>query len=92
MFYLIKVLIGRAVVSLDRPFDYYTLDSSIKKGMRVLVPFASSKETVGFVVEDPLLIQQDIEDYKTDSGRKLSKILSSIDDVPLLSESLFFFF
>ena len=89
MFYLIKVLIGRAVVSLDRPFDYYTLDSSIKKGMRVLVPFASSKETVGFVVEDPLLIQQDIEDYKTDSGRKLSKILSSIDDVPLLSESLF---
>lgn len=89
MFYLVKVLIGRAVVSLDRPFDYYTLDSSIVKGRRVLVPFASCKETVGFVVDDPIRVDQDIEAYKTERGHKLSQVISSLDDVPLLSPALF---
>ena len=50
MFYLVKVLIGRSIVSLDRPFSYYTLNENVKMGMRVVVSFGTSKETIGFVI------------------------------------------
>lgn len=88
MFYLVKVLIGRAVVSLDRPFDYYTEDPYIKRGRRVRVPFSSSKETVGFVIEPPCVREEDVEDYEKKIGHKLNRITSSLDDVPLLSPVL----
>lgn len=88
MFYLVKVLIGRAVASLDRPFDYYTLDSTIRQGMRVLVSFGHSSKTVGFVLVDPTPIEQDIEEYQKENNRKLAQILEKVDQNPLLSSSL----
>jgi primosomal protein N' (replication factor Y) (superfamily II helicase) len=88
MFYLVKVLIGRSIASLDRSFSYYTLDENIQEGMRVLVPFGSSKETMGFVVEKPEKIEMDVEEYQKEKEIKLAKILKSVDDEPLLDESL----
>ncbi len=88
MFYLVKVLIGRAVRTLDRPFDYYTFDDSIHQGMRVLVSFGHSSKTVGFVLEEPLPIEEDLEAYGQREGRKLSPILEKVDARPLLSPAL----
>ena len=86
MFYLVKVLIGRAVVALDRPFSYYSEDDSLQQGMRVLVSFGSSKETVAFIVEKPVKIEMSLDEYQAQQGMKLSKILSKIDSTPLLDE------
>lgn len=88
MFYLVKVLIGRSVVSLDRPFSYYTEDENIKQGMRVLVPFGPSKETIGFIIENPVLIEKCIEEYEKEADIKLSKIIKAIDQEPLLDDNL----
>jgi primosomal protein N' len=89
MFYLVKVLIGRAVASLDRPFSYYSKDDSIRKGMRVLVSFGPSKSTIAFVIEDPLYIEEDLSSYQERLGMKLSPILTKVDEEPLLNEALF---
>lgn len=89
MFYLIKVLIGRSVVSLDRPFSYYTEDESITLGMRVLLPFGSSKETIGFVISKPERIDKDLKEYQEENNIKLAKIIRKIDEEPLLDDSLF---
>lgn len=88
MFYLIKVLIGRSIASLDRPFSYYTLDASIDEGMRVLVSFGASKETIGFVIEKKETISESLEEYEKKNGIKLAKIIKAIDAQPLLDESL----
>ncbi len=88
MFYLVKVLIGRAVVSLDRPFDYYTDDSSIKQGMRVLVSFGNSHSTIGFVLEEPKVIDQDLQEYEKENDIKLAKIQKKVDNEPLLTDKL----
>lgn len=88
MFYLVKVLIGRAVVSLDRPFDYYTLEEGIHQGMRVLVSFGHSNRTVGFVLEEPTAISESLEDYQKRNGIHLSRIEKAIDTESLLSPAL----
>lgn len=89
MFYLVKVLIGRSVLALDRLFSYYTLDKDIKAGERVLVPFGKSKETIGFVMEEPIEIDKTIQEYQEENGIKgLSKIIRCIDSTPLLDENL----
>lgn len=88
MFYLVKVLIGRAVVSLDRPFDYYSEEDDIQEGMRVLVPFGHSESTVGFVLEPPIPIEMDVDSYNKEHGIRLAKILRRIDEEPLLNPSL----
>lgn len=88
MFYLVKVLIGRAVSSLDRPFDYYTFDASIRQGMRVLVSFGHSARTVGFVLSEPTAVDEELEEYQRKNDRKLSPILEKVDQSPLLSASL----
>ncbi len=88
MFYLVKVLIGRSIVALDRPFSYYTLDETITQGMRVFVSFGSSKETTGFVLSVPEKIEMSIEEYQEKEGIKLSKIIRKIDEEPLLDDSL----
>lgn len=88
MFYLIKVLIGRTVSALDRPFSYWTDDESIKKGMRVLVRFGPSKSTIGFVIEEPERIDTSLEEYQNEKGIKLSKIQKSLDEEPILDNNL----
>lgn len=88
MFYLVKVLIGRAVVALDRPFSYWSDDSSIRQGMRVLVSFGSSKSTIAFVLDDPETIEGTPEEYSTKTGIKISKVISKVDNEPLLDNNL----
>lgn len=88
MFYLVKVLIGRAVVSLDRPFDYYALEEGIHQGMRVLVSFGHSDKTVGFVLEEPKRIDKDLSTYQEEEKIRLSPIQKVLDEKPLLSPSL----
>jgi primosomal protein N' (replication factor Y) len=88
MFYLVKVLIGRAVVSLDRPFDYWTDLATLHQGMRVIVSFGSSKSTIGFILEEPKPIEENLEDYEKREGIRLSKIQRAVDDSPLLDERL----
>ena len=88
MFYLIKVLIGRSVTSLDRPFSYYTYEENIDLGMRVLVSFGPSKETLGFVIEKREKIDISIEEYQEKNGIKLAKIIKAVDKEPLLDEAL----
>ena len=48
---LVEVIIEYSSISLNRPFSYaYNGDIKIKKGVRVLVPFASRK-VVGYVID-----------------------------------------
>lgn len=89
MFYLYNILIGRKVESLNKTFTYYYDDDSIKKGMRVKVDFASSKDVISLVISDPILINVDIKEYEKENGIKLKKISSILDEYPLITESLF---
>lgn len=86
MFYLVKVLIGRSIVSLDRPFSYYS-DEPILAGIRVGVSFGNSKETIGFVLEDSIQINDSVDNYNTKNDIKLSKIKKVIDNEPLLDSN-----
>ncbi len=89
MFYLVKVLIGRSVIALDRFFDYYSFDDSYHAGMRVLVPFGNSASTVGFVLEEPTLVDSTPEEYaKAHNLTKLVKIKGPVDDFSILSPEL----
>ena len=88
MIYIVKVLIGRAVYALDRPFTYYSEDNSIHEGMRVLVSFSQSKETIAFVIEEPIAIDKTIEEYQKEVGMKISRIIRPVDEAPLLSKKL----
>lgn len=88
MFYIVKVLIGRSVASLDRLFSYYTLDDSIHAGERVIVSFGKSKETIAFVMEEPEKIDKTILEYEQESGIKLAKIIRVVDSKPLLDSNL----
>ena len=88
MFYLVNVLIGRAVNELDRSFSYRTEDSTIQKGMRVLVSFGASKETVGFVIDTPKRIEEDLESYQKKTNIKLSPIKAVLDEKPLLDDTM----
>lgn len=88
MFYLIKALIGRSVVALDRLYSYYSSDGSIQAGERVIVSFGHSKETIAFVMEKPIEINKTIQEYEEENGIKLSKIIKKVDDEPLLDSNL----
>lgn len=88
MFYLVKVLIGRMVVVLDRSFSYYTLDETIEAGERVLVSFGNSKSTIGFVLEAPTKIDSTVEEYEKQENIKLAPIQKKVDTYPLLSNPL----
>lgn len=88
MIRIVKVLIGRAVSSLNRPFTYYTEDSSIHAGMRVLVSFGPSVSTIAFVIEEPIPYEKSIEEYQKEIGMKVSKIQKAVDEIPLLDTNL----
>lgn len=88
MIYIVKVLIGRSVYALDRPFTYYSEKEGIHEGMRVLVSFSQSKSTIAFVIEEPECIDSTIEEYQKKVGMKISKIQSVLDEKPLLNKDL----
>ncbi len=88
MFRLVKVLIGRNAVSLDRSFDYRTSLDTVHAGERVFVPFGGSKKTIGFVLEEPEIIDRDIKEYEQENEIKLAEITEVVDSEPLLSPEL----
>ncbi len=77
-----KVAVESTNFSFDKEFDYIIppeLESSVKKGCRVTVPFGqSNKKRIGFVF--------DVTDYS--EGKRLKKIISLTDDTPLFSEEM----
>ena len=76
MFYLLKVLIERQIHTLDRPFSYACLtELNPKKGERVIVSF-NKKQTIGFIIDDPELIQQDIKEFNKVKLSKLYLLIS----------------
>ncbi len=88
MFRLVKVLIGRNAVSLDRSFDYRTTLDNVHAGERVFVPFGGSKKTIGFVLEEPEVIYQDLKEYEEENSITLAEITEVVDSEPLLSPQL----
>lgn len=85
MFYLLKVLIGRSAVAIDRPFSYACEENlSPKKFERVLVKFGGSQKVVGLIIEEPVLINESLDEYNKKSEFKISPIISLLDDTPLL--------
>ncbi len=88
MIYIVKVLIGRSVYALDRPFTYYSDKEGIHEGMRVLVSFSKSTSTIAFVIEEPVKIDFSIEEYQKQVGMKIAKIQKVLDEEPLLNKDL----
>ena len=85
---VIKVLIERYVLSLDRPFTYvYEGTKDVGLGYRVLVPFNKGKPLVGYVIEceDTTKTKDELEN---ESGFTISSIVDVLDDKPLLTPSL----
>ena len=67
MFYLLHVIIEHGVMLLNHPFSYaYKGEKKISKGMRVKVNFAN-RELIGFVVDEPLKIDEDLIAYNQTS-------------------------
>lgn len=89
MFYLLKVLIGRSAKAIDRPFSYYYEGEEIpEKYTRVLVKFGNSNNVVGIIQDDPLKVEESIEEYNKKADFPLSPIIKILDDKPLLGENL----
>ncbi|MCQ3034845.1 MAG: primosomal protein N' [Bacilli bacterium] len=85
---VIKVLIERYVLALDRPFTYvYEGTKDVDVGYRVLVPFNKGKPVVGYVIEcsDTNKTKEELE---AESGFNIAKISDVLDDKPLLIPSL----
>lgn len=84
---LVEVIIEYSSISLNRPFSYaYNGDIKIKKGVRVLVPFASRK-VVGYVI-DVKEVNQTILEYKNETGVTLKEIEKVLDEKPILNDEL----
>ena len=84
---IVKVLIEYANRTLNRPFSYvYKGKEKIQKGIRVLVNF-NHRDIVGYVI-DVEETSKTIEDLESDSGYRLSEIVSIIDKTPLLDQEL----
>ena len=89
MFYLLKVLIERQIHTLDRPFSYACLtELNPKKGERVIVSF-NKKQTIGFIIDDPELIQQDIKEFNKGKTFETLFIDKLIDNSPVLTDEMF---
>ena len=84
---LLDVLIELKARSLDRPFLYaYDGDLTIEPGMRVYVPF-NKQELVGYVLK----VEQthlSIEEVEKKRGFVVEKIISVLDEAPILSNEL----
>ncbi len=77
-----KVAVARAVYVSDRPYDYLIpqeLESTLKPGMRVLVPFAAGNRGSDGIV---------LSIYEANSvGNTLKMIQASLDEEPILDHS-----
>ncbi len=89
MFWLIKVLIGRSAIGLDKPFSYAAQISENPKPLtRVLVDFGHSKDLVGFIAEQPQKVEGSIEEYKAKTGIRLSYVKGFLDKAPVITPDL----
>jgi len=77
-----KIALSKAIYAIDKPYDYLVpveLEQQIRPGMRVLVPFGGGNRPCDGVV---LAVQHQQE------GEGLKRILSLLDEEPVLSEKL----
>jgi primosomal protein N' (replication factor Y) len=89
MFYLLQVIIEHGVRQLDRPFSYaYLGDEDIKFGERVKINF-NNKKLIGFVVEEPLKINESLDKYQEDKNFKIKSIDEIIDAEPIINKTMF---
>lgn len=89
MLQLVKVLIGRSALALERPFSYwYESEKPLKPLTRVFVDFAHSQDQVGFVCEEPEPLGCTVEEYREKTGIRLAPIKGVIDSEPILTDSL----
>lgn len=89
MFWLLKILIGRSAVSLDRVFSYAAPAEAQPQALtRVLVDFGHSHDIVGFIAAPPEKIAGTPEEYKDRTGIRLSYIKRILDPEPLLTPQL----
>lgn len=77
-----KVAVEATAFSFDKEFDYIIppeLESTVKKGCRVTVPFGiGNKKRIGFIF--------DVTDYS--EGEKLKNIINVIDESPILNSEM----
>ena len=89
MFYLLQVVIEHGVRKLDRPFSYaYLGRNKIQFGERVKVNF-NNRQLIGFVVEEPLLVEDSLEKYQEEKGYKIKPIEEIIDAEPIVDQKMF---
>lgn len=81
-----NVLIQYGTYHLDQTYSYISLDSTIKRGMRVLVPF-NNRNIVGIVLNVETL-DLSIEDYIEIYGFQPLEIKDVLDETALLNEEL----
>lgn len=84
---ILDVLIEYAASSLNRPFSYaYNGEVNVKKGIRVVVPFAG-KKIIGYVVDVKTTILN-IDEYQKEYGYDIKEIDSLVDYEPLFNDEL----
>ncbi len=84
--YILNVLIQYGTYQLDQTFSYYTYDSKITRGMRVLVPF-NNREIVGIVLNSEPT-NKDIEEISAEIGFNVLEVIRRLDDYVILNEEL----
>ena len=89
MFQLVKVLVERGVYNLDKPFTYaYLGEERLSFGMRVNIDFNSSS-IVGFIVDEPEVINEDFQTYLSKLDYSLKTIQSVLDKEPIIDKELY---
>ena len=89
MFYLIKIVIEYGVMILNHPFSYaYLGTDKLEVGTRVRVSFHNSS-SIGFIVEEPELINEELEVYNLGKDYALKPIEEVIDKKRIIDSTLF---
>ena len=89
MFYLIKIVIEYGVMILNHPFSYaYLGEDKLEVGTRVRVSFHNSS-SIGFIVEEPELINEELEVYNLGKDYALKPIEEVIDKKRIIDSTLF---
>lgn len=84
--YLVSVYIEYINMSLDNKYTYYTFDSNIKVGKRVLVNF-NNADIIGFVININYT-NQTLEEINKENKYQIKPIIDIIDQEVILNDEL----
>lgn len=84
--YLIEIYVTNATLNINHPFTYY-YDVDIERYKRVNVIFAKS-ENIG-IVFNSTYTDKPLEEIEAEYGYKLNKIISVIDEYPIITDEQF---